>query len=307
MRKTPLEGSCPRPGGSLPDGAGVRCDHALVEGGDVSSFYDPMIAKIIAHGPDRATATQRLRRALTRLTVLGITHNAGFLVGVLDHPDFLSGAVHTGWLEAARIGPVSRVSDADVAIAGWLTLRRRGTGGPGWRSAGLARSTTTLQLGDLVTAVEARFLGSDSLLTVSGIGAGEPLRVRFVTVAADRLRAEVDGVVRSWSYAWGPDRALHLQGGDGAAWRFVEPRPGVAEDGGGGDGRVVAPMSGRVVSVAVAVGDTVARGDALLTLEAMKLQSSVEAPVGGTVRALSVAAGGQVQAGQAIVQIEPDP
>jgi acetyl/propionyl-CoA carboxylase alpha subunit len=288
---------------TLPTGEGIRCDHALVEGGEVTAHYDPMVAKLIAHGPDRKTATMRLRRALTELTLLGVRHNAGFLREVLDHPEFISGDVHTGWLEAESWSSVSSVSAGDVAIAGWLMLRSRGGSGTGWRSSGPARSWVDLHSADARFRVHAAW-GSSVSLTVSGCGDGDQaFDFTLVSVTDRLLRAELDGIRRTWRYAHDPLGVLHLQAG-AEPIAFVEPVRGASEEEADGDGRVRAPMSGRVVAVSVEVGDRVERGAPLLTLEAMKLQSPLAAPMNGVVSAVHVTEGEQVKGGQLLVEME---
>jgi biotin carboxyl carrier protein len=129
----------------------------------------------------------------------------------------------------------------------------------------------------------------------------------LVSLAGGTLRAEVDGVRRTWRFAQDRVGVLHLQGAAAQPSAFVEPLLGATEDAADGDGSVRAPMSGRIVSVGVVVGDHVERGAPLLTLEAMKLQSPIAAPVSGTVRIVSVVQGEQVKSGQILVEIEPPP
>ena len=303
----PRRGFLPRTGdillASMPRGEGVRVDHAVPVHGEVTAHYDPMLAKVIAQGPDRATAVRRLRRALTRLTLLGVEHNAGFLAGLLEHPEFLSGDVHTGWLESLDPPAVKPAARLDVAVAARVFLGRGG----GWRSAGPSRSSSTLfadteerfdvrceQEGDVVT------------VTVSGEAAEDTFRLSSVHLRTRRVHAEVDGVRRSWSFARRGDGEVIVQRPGGEPVRFTKAVPGAGAAEAEGDGAVRAAMSGKVVSVAVSIGDRVSRGDVVLTLEAMKLQSPLEAGVSGAVSAVRVASGDQVSSGDVLVEIAPD-
>ena len=288
----------------LPDGEGIRIDHGLTDRSEVSAFYDPMIAKIIATGDDRPMAIRRLRRALTELTVLGVTHNGTFLRDVLDHPDYLGGAVHTGWLEEQDFSGVSGVSAVDVAVAGRLLL---GEVGAGWRSSGPARKAVSVRLSDDVFSVGIAWGVEAVVVTVSdGRDSQDSFTMAGFEVVGDRVQAEVDGVRQSWRYARSGE-ALHLQARGRDPGVFTRPSAAATAEDETSDGTVRAPMSGKVITVSVAVGDVVSRGKVLLTLEAMKLQSPVESPVSGTVSAVRVSPDEQVQSGMVLVTVEPDP
>ena len=287
----------------LPRGPGVRVDHGLDRRGSVTAHYDPMLAKIIARGDDRGHALRRLRRALTQFRLIGVGHNGPFLAGLLEHPEFVSGDVHTGWLEGLEPPGVSPAAAVDVAVAGWAMHGRGG----GWRSAGRARSSFAL-LADTGERFEVVVSTAAGCLEVSVSADGEALTrcaVRAVHTRGSRWIAEVDGVQRTWTVVR-VEGGVHVQAPGRAPVLFTRPVPGATDDEAAGDGDVRAPMSGKVVSVGVAPGDRVSRGQVVLTLEAMKLQSPLEAAVDGTVSAVSAAAGEQVQAGAVLVAIDAD-
>ncbi|WP_324774932.1 biotin carboxylase N-terminal domain-containing protein [Streptomyces kunmingensis] len=276
---------------SEPDGAGVRTDSGLSEGTEVSSLYDPMLAKVIAYGPDRATALRRLRAALARTVTLGVPTNAGFLRRLLAHPDVVAGALDTGLVERAVDALVdSEVPAAVYAAAGKL---RQGRLAPardeswadpfdradGWRLGGTPAWTVHHVRVPGHDPVEVRVRGAEIL--VDGVPA-EP--ARLTAVAGDWL------------------------GLDGDAWHVQDHDPVAASltgAGSGGAGSLTAPMPGTVTVVKVAVGDEVAAGQSLLVVEAMKMEHVIASPHAGVVTELDVTPGTTVAMDQILAVVDP--
>ena len=286
-------------------GAGIRIDTGVETGSVIGLDYDPMIAKVIAWGPDRATAIDRLVDALDGTIVEGLKSNRGFLARLANHPAFRAGDVDTGFLprHAAALLPPETIPDAVLALAALaLVLDTRPTG-----DSVFARSSFRLNLaqeqvvrlwsGDTAHCLSVRraggrfhLAGIDSLAEVGAqrdgtamhLDAGGTLITGHVIIADDRIE------VRSGGQTW------HLA-------RRAPIRGAVA---GGGDGRVIAPMPGRVLAVDVAVGQTVEAGDRLLVLEAMKMEHRITARRPGTVTAVHVATGDQVADGMLLVEID---
>ena len=245
-------------------GADVRIDSGIEQGDTITPFYDPMIAKLIAHAPTREGARTRLSDALAETTVWPVRANAGFLVAALAHPAFVAGNVDTGLIarEGEALIPAGRPSDeALAAAAGALAGPALA---PGFRlNAPSCDSATFLLDGTAVT-----------------VAIGE----RADTAAAAPVLVTEAGQ----TFALAPFRA------DGVA--------GAAA----GDGAILAPMPGRIIAVAVTAGQRVAKGQRLVTLEAMKMEHSLTAPFDGLVADLPAVAGAQVAVDALLVRIEGD-
>ncbi|QEE36007.1 acetyl/propionyl/methylcrotonyl-CoA carboxylase subunit alpha [Octadecabacter sp. SW4] len=276
---------------AFPDG--VRADSGVETGDEISPFYDPMIAKLVVHGPDRATALADLSRALGDTQVAGTVTNLGFLKALADHAGFRAGQVDTG-LIARDLDRLIARQDAPPAVVAQAVLAAAGL--PDGSLAGftlwepLTRSVD-LRLND--QDIAAKLVVQADQATV---GWGD----HRVSVARDR---------RGWQVG---SRAC-LRHGDqitvfGApSYVFTIPDPlARAVDGAAGGDRVAAPMPGLVQAVSVAAGDTVAAGARLCVLEAMKMEYVLRAPRAGVVAALGVKAGDQVAAGVTLVTLEAE-
>ncbi|HEY1574026.1 MAG TPA: biotin carboxylase N-terminal domain-containing protein [Pseudonocardiaceae bacterium] len=291
---------------AVPAGFGLRCDSGIAEGVEVGTFYDPMLAKVIAYGPDRASAARRLATALAGTRLHGLATNRDLLVNVLRHQDFLDGATDTGFLDrigvatlAARPSDVLPVSALAAALAS-AAARRSGApvqrGVPsGWRNLPSQPQRVGYLAGDEQVAVEYR-------LTADGL-VGPP-DVTLVAQAPDVVVLEVAGLrhrfaVAEYSGRVEVDSALGSVALTPVA-RFADPADRVVE------GATVAPMPGMVATLAVRVGDKVAAGAELLVLEAMKMRHRVVAATGGVVAELRVSAGQQVDAGTVLAVIEEE-
>ncbi|MCO5171079.1 MAG: ATP-grasp domain-containing protein [Planctomycetes bacterium] len=287
-------------------GDGLRCDHALASGLEVTPFYDPMVAKVVAHGRDREEARRRLRRALLDTVLLGPRTNRRFLLDVLGHPTFVEGGVTTGFLE--ELEPLARPAPGPRALAAAAALwalppapgRERGDG---WRSAGSRERPLSLLVDD-------RPLAGDVAVTGEGacrvrLDGAAPAVVRVLAREGARARVDVDGVQETVHVARDGERLLVEVGG---ARLTLAPAPvgAVGGPGAAGDGTVRAPMSGRVVAVEVTPGARVARGQVAARVESMKIESPVVCDVAGEVAEVRVSAGAQVEAGQALVVITPE-
>jgi len=253
--------------------SGVRIDSGVEEGGEVTPFYDPMIAKLIVTGRTRTAAASALAKACGEVEIWPVRTNAGFLARAAAHPDFVAGRVDTGFIErhADTLVPGAGPTDA-VAAAGAALLIERNGSGP-WRALTGFRSNAA----------------ADNRVLVDIAGA------KFLTEAISDPRAREACI--------GDRRILFL---NGEAWEFAAPRSG---DGGGaaaGDGSIVAPMPGRVVSVDIAEGEAVTKGQRLMVLEAMKMEQALLAPFDGTVSSLKAEAGGQVAEGTILATIEQE-
>ena len=237
-----------------PDLPGVRVDSGLSEGTTIGGAYDPMLAKVVARGPDRAAAVRRLDQALAGFTVLGVTTNVAFLRGLLADPEVAAGRLDTGLAErsqaAARPSGVPPAVLAAAALDSLITAEPAGDGPwdipDGWRVAGPA--WTRWRFGEH----EVRVRGPASAAQVSVDGA-EP-----VPAAGHRdgtgLLVSYDGSVTRFARARAGDTCW--LGRDGQAWVLQDPGPLARRAGGpaGTDGIVRSPMPGTVLGVKVAAG-----------------------------------------------------
>ncbi|MEZ4428800.1 MAG: biotin carboxylase N-terminal domain-containing protein [Nannocystaceae bacterium] len=287
-----------------PAGDGVRVDDGIREGQQITPFYDPMVAKIIAHGRTREEARRRLARALERAVLLGPTSNQRQLQAILEHAVFIAGAATTDFLaaRAEELCPQGQVSDAAWATAALLwTLPENAHPRAGWRSsAGPLESRLELRCGDETRTMTIACEGP-ATRTIRGIGDG-PLTATLLARDGLRARVAIAGVHRD-AHALAVGEALHLSL-DGDARRFYEVLPrGAAPDEVAASGTIRAPTAGTVISVAVAPGAEVAQGAPLVVVEAMKIQSTLTAPARGRVAVVAVKAGEQVAAGATLVEL----
>ncbi|HKY82893.1 MAG TPA: acetyl/propionyl/methylcrotonyl-CoA carboxylase subunit alpha [Sphingobium sp.] len=245
-------------------GDSVRVDTGVVQGATISPFYDPMIAKLISHGATRDEARQSLAGALDRSIVWPLRTNAGFLVKALAHPDFVGGTVDTGLIAREGEALLPAALPSDAALSA-ASARVGGAGAlAGFRLNGGARKTGRV----LVEGQAIDILVGDGEEAM----AGSPLARLLVTEHG-----------RTWEVR--PFRAA--AGGAAAA----------------SDGAILAPMPGRIIAVSVAQGDMVAKGQKLVTLEAMKMEHSLTAPFDGVVEELPFEQGAQVKEGTLLVRI----
>ena len=298
-----------------PAGEGIRVDHGLLAGQEISPFYDPMIAKIIAWGEDRETARRRLVRALERTVLFGVPNNRRFLIDALCREDFADGAATTAFIDdnfsAADLQPVA-AGAGDMALAAVLQYRQtqhesaglfagNASVDWGWRNGrpidGHFRYGDGEQAADVV--VREREPGAYSVTA-----AGQSLAVTYL--GAERGHCDLfllEGVRMAVWHACTGRGQVELQY-RGAYYRLTNALAFTAGDAGAvGSGTVMAPMHGSVLRVAVAAGDTVEEGQLLAVMEAMKMEHRLIAEVSGIVNAVHVAEGEQVAADTIILDI----
>ncbi|MGV9950984.1 acetyl/propionyl/methylcrotonyl-CoA carboxylase subunit alpha [Streptomyces cellulosae] len=300
-----------------PQGDGVRTDSGLSEGTEVGSVYDPMLSKVIAYGPDRATALRRLRAALAETVTLGVQTNAGFLRRLLAHPAVVSGELDTGLVEREADSLVGGEVPAEVYAAAAL-LRQAAlepAAGPGWRDPFDAADGWRMGGGRAWTAHPLRVAGHDPVTvrvraTADGgtelllPGADTPLRASAGPLEGHRFTCALDGVAHTFAAL--PDGSW--LGRDGDAWQVRDHDPVAASltrAGQAGADSLTAPMPGTVTVVKVAVGDEVDAGQSLLVVEAMKMEHVISAPHAGTVTELDVSPGTTVAMDQVLAVIAP--
>ncbi|MEV1078640.1 biotin carboxylase N-terminal domain-containing protein [Streptomyces sp. NPDC050211] len=275
-----------------PQGNGVRTDSGLSEGTEVGSLYDPMLSKVIAYGPDRATALRKLRAALGETVTLGVQTNAGFLRRLLAHPAVVEGELDTGLVERVVADLVSTdVPEEVYEAAAAVRLEALRPHGNGWT--------------DPFSVPSGWRLGGEAKQVGFHLRVHDP--VEYVprgthTVTDDEVSVLLDGVRHTFH------RAADWIGRDGDAWHVRDHDPVAASltrAAHSGADSLTAPMPGTVTVVKVAVGDEVAAGQSLLVVEAMKMEHVISAPHAGTVAELDVAPGTTVAMDQVLAVVAP--
>jgi acetyl-CoA carboxylase biotin carboxylase subunit len=298
---------------------GVRIDSGVAAGSEVGIHYDPLLAKIVAHGESRSDARRRLVQALRGLGVGGVTTNRDFLVAVLEHPAFEAAEIDTHFLDrhlppASRGRPRDTAAERTHAIVAAIHAHqgRRGTGPlppsipSGWRNNRWRPQEVGYQLGRGADAptLEVRYVaGAPGRFQVE-VG-GDSSEVALLDAAGDTLTLEIDGVRRRYAVAVEGERSfVHDPAGStelAEVPRFPSPR--TQELAGG----CLAPMPGVVRQVKVSPGDRVEEGAVLLVLEAMKMEHQLVAHAAGIVKEVRVEEGQMVDPDAVLVVVEAEP
>ncbi|MGX5694947.1 acetyl/propionyl/methylcrotonyl-CoA carboxylase subunit alpha [Agromyces soli] len=268
-----------------PDGEGIRVDAGIRTGQQVTAHYDPMLAKLIAWAPDRDEAIARLRTALDEAVLLGVESNLEYLAELLDDPEVRAGRLHTGLIDARpapeRQEPTAAALAAVTALADREAALAAGPGAHAWQSARNWR---------LSAGAAARPAGDDRAANAAAEASAPPV-----------ARRAPDGAV--WVHVDGRNQRLETP----SRRERLERRLEVAERPAGASDPVLrAPMPGTVTALLAADGAAVEAGQAVVAIEAMKMEHRVIAPFAGTVR-LAVTSGEQVAREQQLARIEPHP
>jgi geranyl-CoA carboxylase alpha subunit len=294
---------------------GVRIDHGLVEGQEITPFYDPMLAKVIAYGTTREDARRKLVRALENCVLLGVNGNQRFLANLLANPEFAAGNATTAFIAEHFASDESLTPQApaanELAIAAALLFQasadnRAHQGGlAGWRSAGSAPWNFTLKLGEAKHSVALEVLGSGTQAHLRAHVDEAQVELKLLASDGRWLTVEQDGVRSRRAYHLDGDK-VYLYGHFGN----LELTDVTHEPAGGqnaaSSGAVKAPMDGAIVDVLVEEGARVSKGQLLVVLEAMKMEHPLKAGVDGTVRRVGISKGDQVKSRQLLVEIEAD-
>ena len=300
-----------------PDAARARVDHALAPGQEVSTAYDPMLAKVIVHGPTREAARRVLVAALDQTAVIGLRTNVGFLRSLVASPAYEQAAIHTAWLDSDPSGAAAydlpEIPGRLQPIAAWVLARVAADSGEAAETASPFATADGWRLAGPPAAIpiQLRYEGVTTTWQVDPVsgavsGAGGTHRIGLVDRAGHQLRLEVDGAVVDATVAIDPHQVTVVL--QGQPW--VVERPDAFGSSSGAvvtDGEVAAPMPGTVLSVEVAAGDRVKTGDRLGVLEAMKMELSLTAPLDGVVVHAVPGAGAQVALGEVLFRVAPDP
>jgi len=268
----------------------IRVETGFHEGDSATPYYDPMLAKLIVHRPTREEAARALALHCENVISWPVRTNARFLVNALRHPSFVAGDVDTGLI--AR-DPDSLIPTGEPSAAAWawaahmILAESRGE-----------RLNDRFDVGlDAPTDAWRRMIG----FRLNAEAAPALVRLSDGTHTAEIVAEEEPAFESRWieriAGGW-------LVGDLGASFVIAEARSGPAGQAAAGDGAIVSPMPGRIIAVAVKAGEAVARGQKLVTLEAMKMEHSLAAPFDGIVAELNAAEGAQVSEGTLLARIE---
>ena len=302
-----------------PESATLRIDTGVRAGDEISRFYDPMLAKLIVWGEDRAEALRRLGFALARYRVVGVATNVALLQRLVAHPAFAEGRLDTGLIarhQQELIPPAAPPSPETLALAALAEVARLG-------AKAEAAAAASPNPHSPWNSVAGWWLNSDAhgiVFSFAAQGAEYPINIRpdgagwrvealgrTMKAASDPSGADaaatIDGVhCAGETIALGDERYVFL---DGRMFRLrlVDPLAHAADEPDQG-GHLTAPMSGTIISVLVKPGDSVARGAPLLVLEAMKMEHTIAAPAAGKVSAVHFAEGDQVREGADLIDVD---
>jgi acetyl/propionyl-CoA carboxylase alpha subunit len=253
----------------------VRADAGVEAGGEVTPFYDPMIAKLIAHAPTREAALAELSDACDAVEVWPVKTNAGFLARCLEQPSFIAGDVDTGFIERnlSTLTADGDPSPAALAAAAQAAMVEQETA-----DASPWTNLTGFRMNAAAETAVRLFLNGKAVMADAAASSAE--RASLLTP---------------------DDHIVVFESGE--AFVFSLHPPSDETDEAAGDGAIRSPMPGKVTQLGVKAGDRVARGQALVTLEAMKMEHALAAPFDGVVDAVSVALGDQVSEGAVLVTL----
>jgi len=327
----PAQDYLPTPGALLryhhDQADGLRFEDGVTAPCEVSSYYDPMLAKVIAHAPTRTEAAARLAAALSSSQIHGTTTNRDFLTAILRDPDFLAGATHTDFLDrhphltrprsGAATGDLSVLADLAAAIATTTTRRRlddpvTGHAPPGFRllpGAPATRATWSRldhEPSDLDVTYRLRGKSENGCETLDMTVHGQAYRFALRSLGPDAVRVIAGGLDRRYEVARYDDGTVWVNSRTGqTGWRQQPRLPGPAEnqDAAG----PVSNLPGTVVAVHVQPGDHVVTGQKLVVLEAMKMEHTITAAADGVVETVHVAVGQNVPPQAALVTLTGDP
>jgi len=288
---------------------GIRLDSGVIDGSEVSIHYDPMLAKVISFAPTRSRAVQVLADTLARTRVHGLRTNRDLLVNVLRHPGFLAGDIDTAFFDthgldrlAAPLAGEREVRLALIAAAVAAAAHNRATAGvmahfpSGWRNVISADQRRVFRDAD---GTEHRV---SYRVTRTGTSLPEDAGIIVVSATPDRVNLEHEAVMTSFMVSrYGENVYVDSPLGSvsfTSVPRFPVPGSEIRQ------GSLLAPMPGSVIRLGADLGDTVAAGQPLIWLEAMKMEHTITAPAGGVLTQICVAVGQQVEVGAVLARVE---
>lgn len=276
----------------------TRTDTGIRSGDTISTYYDPMLAKVIAHGHDRQTAIRKLDYALSNLQFLGIRNNVNFLRNVLMHEEHLNGNINTQFLEAhTDLMSIQQEISPSVIIAAALA---KGSGKGHWRNNPNRPIRHRFVYADETIEVYLSPQGNDYQVTIGDNSYNANLK----TFENGQMTVIVDGHREVFTVIEGKNEQWWLHSSQGTFrldWQTPLPLPGASVE---EKGSLRAPMPGQVISVDVEIGQSVEQGTVLLIMEAMKMEHRIQAPYDGIVESIAYQVGDTVQQDDILLSIQ---
>jgi acetyl/propionyl-CoA carboxylase alpha subunit len=286
---------------------GLRIDAGVERDTEVGIHYDPMLAKVIAHGSDRETARRKLAYGLRNLFAPGVQTNREFLIRAIEHPEFASGSYHTGFVDGHLDELITQENQTEALIAASvvaLYIRKQAEATtlphvpPNYRNNPFRDPSVKLQVGDDVFEISWRPIG-DKMFTISC--RDWQAKAQLVLFEPGNIRTSIDGAQREFRISEAGDQ-FFVQSSSSAQVVTRLPRYPQSHSASEHES-AYAPMPGQVLKVLVEVGQQVSAGDALVILEAMKMEQTLRAATDGVVEAVLVKQGDVVAPGDRLVEI----
>ena len=296
---------------SVSNAMGTRTDAGILEGQEVSPFYDPMLAKLIAYGSNREEARRRLIKLLKETVLFGVNVNTHFLSEVLKHSRFIDGEATTAFIEQDFNADPSMEEQASTPLATALACiclhkskQTKNTVSSmllGWSNSAASEWPYTLQFQDEELKLQVQ--ENDNLYKIKQAESEETSSIKLISCDSEKIVIEQDGIRQTCQkLVTGDDIFLRIGSED---FQFKDTTH-VAKDAAGaaGNGQIQASMDGAIIKVFAEAGQAVSKGDTLVILEAMKMEHPLKADIDGTVQSVLVTEGDQVKLRQLLVEVE---
>ena len=300
-----------------PERPGLRIDHGMVTGYEISPFYDPMVAKVITYGQTRDDARRRLITGVEDTVLLGLNSNKAFLTSILRHPAFAAGEATTAFIDQHLGDEPSlhpfKPGALELGLAAAIRYLQQGAkiahrpGLAGWRNAQRQLNRYRFELGEETLEVSLKVAGNleNQLSFTVSTASGESLAIDRITLDGERCHYQLNGVLNRLHY-FIRDREIYLDTARGNLKLIDRTLKEPEEADLAGSGKIAAPLDGTVIAVNVKPGDRVAKGDIVVVLDAMKMEHQLRSDVNGVVAAVSVSERAQVKIRQILAEVTPD-
>ena len=278
----------------------VRIDHGLMSQGEISPYYDPMVAKVIAYGKTREDAIRLLASAVEDCVLLGVNSNKQFLVNLLRHPIIVAGDTNTAFIQQhfqndASLHQQTLSSEHLAVVAAIFTQAQHQTA---WNTGPSAKLPLKLQIEDQKIDVLVEQYGQNIGIDICG----QTQAIQVVEQSAEQLIYVIDGVRRKVNFILDQNQLyLDVLNGNVSIRNETYAPPEIIDV--AGDGKIRAPMDGAIINIVAKVGDRVEKGQTLLILEAMKIQQQIKSDVDGIVQEVIGQVGQQVKKRQMLFNI----
>ncbi len=298
----------------LPESEGVRIDHGITVGQQVTPHYDPLLAKIIAFGKSREEARRRLARAVDETRLLGVKSNKQFLAGLLRKRAFSSGDITTAFVDKVFGDDASLQPEApdirELAVATYLFCLRSNPEGVGktdmigWRNGAMIPLYRELQSESRRHELTLRLKPGRGRVRFTTDCGGESLTLDILSVDERQCIYAEEGLRQSCDYAYDGERLFIDLGNGNREFADLTHQPRATRASAGGS-EILASMDGMIIDVRVAEGESIERGQTVVVLEAMKMEHQLKAGISGVVESVKTSIGEQVSSRQVLVEIKP--